>query len=115
MSSSDNDATGLLVGLVFAVVATVIALVLGVATLRSRDVAALPALPPAIAAPPAAAAAPAPAASSADRQALSDAASITVEYGVVKLYFASGKTELAPGAAGALADVVTGARGARCA
>ena len=38
----------------------------------------------------------------------SDAASIKVEGGVVKFYFGSGKSEVANGAAVALADVVTG-------
>ena len=42
-------------------------------------------------------------------QAVSDAASVKVEYGVVKFYFASGKADLAPGAVDALAGVVKGA------
>lgn len=42
-------------------------------------------------------------------QAASDAASVKVEYGVVKFYFASGKADLAPGAVDALAGVVKGA------
>ena len=42
-------------------------------------------------------------------QSVSDAASVKVEYGVVKFYFASGKADLAPGAVGALAGVVKGA------
>ncbi|MDO5690905.1 MAG: OmpA family protein [Pseudomonadota bacterium] len=40
--------------------------------------------------------------------AVGDGASIRVEDGVVKFYFASGSAELAPGAADALADVVKG-------
>ena len=39
-----------------------------------------------------------------------DAASIKVENGVVKFYFASGKSDLATGANAALADVVKGAQ-----
>ena len=42
--------------------------------------------------------------------AASDAASVKVENGVVKFYFASGKADLAAGAGDALADVVKGAK-----
>ena len=112
-SSSDDDQLGLVLGLVFALVALVIALVLG-AALHRRDTPALPALAGAAALPVMTApvpAAPAPAALPApSAQAMSDAASITVEYGVVKFYFASGKADLAPGAGAALVDVVRAAR-----
>lgn len=115
-SSSDDDQLGLVLGLVFALVALVIALVLG-AALQRRDAPALPALttPPSAAQLPVMAApmpaAPAPAVPPAPSpQAVSDAASITVEYGVVKFYFASGKADLAPGAGAALVDVVRAAR-----
>ena len=46
-------------------------------------------------------------------QAASDAASVKVEQGVVKFYFASGKADLAAGASEALADVVKGAQAGR--
>ena len=46
-------------------------------------------------------------------QAASDAASVTVEQGIVKFYFAPGKAELAPGAGQALAEVVKGAQSGR--
>lgn len=107
-SPSDDDQLGLVLGLVFALVALVIALVMGVA-LQRRGAPALPAMPSATALPVVAAPAPAevPALSA---QAVSDAASITVEYGVVKFYFASGKADLAPGASAALVDVVRAAR-----
>lgn len=115
-SSSDDDQLGLVLGLVFALIAFVIAVVIG-AALQRRDTPALSALttPPAAAELPVVAApmpvAPAPAALPApSAQAVSDAASITVEYGVVKFYFASGKTDLAPGAGAALVDVVRAAR-----
>ncbi len=113
MSPSDDDQPGFVLGIVFAIVAAVIALVLGVVLARKGDTASVPPSPPTSAAAivlPSGVAAPALAVSSPDRQAVSDAASITVEYGVVKLYFASGKTELALGAGAALADVVIGAR-----
>lgn len=45
-----------------------------------------------------------------DAQAASDAASVKVEQGVVKFYFASGKADLAAGASEALIDVVKGAQ-----
>lgn len=117
-SSSDDEQLGPVLGLVFAIIALVIALVIG-AALQRRGAPVLPALPavagaaalPVLAAPvpaaPASAAAPATAPSA---QAVSDAASITVEYGVVKFYFASGKADLAPGAGAALVDVVRAAR-----
>lgn len=68
-----------------------------------------PAAPAGAASAPAAAAAtaaPAPAAAAAPAEA--DAASIKVEGGVVKFYFASGKADLANGAAPALAEVISG-------
>ena len=43
-------------------------------------------------------------------QSASDGASVKVENGVVKFYFASGKTDLAAGANAALADVIKGAQ-----
>lgn len=46
-------------------------------------------------------------------QAASDAASVKVEQGIVKFYFASGKADLAAGASEALTDVVKGAQAGR--
>ncbi|GAB3470473.1 OmpA family protein [Polaromonas eurypsychrophila] len=107
-SQSDDEQQGWVLGLVFGLVSLLLALVLGLAI--SRVTAVRAGLPPAafIAAP---AAVPVSAALSA--QAVSDTASITVEYGVVKFYFASGQAELAAGAAEALVDVVKGARGGK--
>jgi outer membrane protein OmpA-like peptidoglycan-associated protein len=51
-----------------------------------------------------------PASAAAAAQAASDAASIQVEQGVVKFYFASGSAALAQGAGDALADMVKAAR-----
>lgn len=114
-SQSDDEQLGFVLGLVFAIVAGVIALAIAAALLRAGSgqpapapsVAALPAVAAPAPAAPASAAAPTPAQSA---QAASDAASITVEYGLVKFYFASGKAELAPGAGDALIDVVRAAR-----
>lgn len=55
----------------------------------------------------AAASAPAAAAPEAAPASGSDDASVVVENGVVKFYFASGKSDLAPGAVEALADAIT--------
>lgn len=56
----------------------------------------------------------APAEPSADAaQAALDAASVKVEKGIVKFYFASGKADLAPGASEVLADLVKGAQSGR--
>jgi outer membrane protein OmpA-like peptidoglycan-associated protein len=89
MFSQDDDNQGLVLGVVFALIALVIALVVGVGIYksdwRSAPVTAV------------AAAAPAPAA---------DGARVQVVDGVVKFYFASGKADLAAGANQALADAV---------
>lgn len=110
-SQSDDEQQGWVLGLVFGLIALVLALVLGLAISRVTPAPAAPA-PAAAVMPVAVVAAPAavPASAPLSAQALSDAASITVEYGVVKFYFASGKAELAAGAAEALVDVVKGAR-----
>jgi K(+)-stimulated pyrophosphate-energized sodium pump len=68
----------------------------------------VPLLPGATKAPVAAAPAPAVVAAPAAPVAAPEGAYIRTENGVVKFYFASGKTELAPGASTALADVVAG-------
>jgi outer membrane protein OmpA-like peptidoglycan-associated protein len=118
VSQSDDEQQGWVLGLVFGLIALVIAGVLGLA-LGHASV-SRGALPPPLPLAPAAAAVPVPAApatvpasAALVAQALSDAASITVEYGVVKFYFASGKSELAAGAADVLLDVVKGARGGK--
>ncbi|MBK9134648.1 MAG: sodium-translocating pyrophosphatase [Betaproteobacteria bacterium] len=67
---------------------------------KAPQAAAAPTAAPAVVAAPAAAAASA--------AALADGASIQVEGGVVKFYFASGKADVAAGAQQALADIVKG-------
>jgi outer membrane protein OmpA-like peptidoglycan-associated protein len=54
--------------------------------------------------------APASVSAAATAQAVADAASIEVEQGVVKFYFASGSADLAAGAGDALADMVKAAQ-----
>ncbi len=105
MFSQDDDNQGVALGVVFGVVALVIALVIGVgvyaknrAGLAKTPLAAATSMPtamPAVAAPAAAAA-----------QVNRDAASVVVENGVVKFYFASGKSALAAGGSEALGAIV---------
>lgn len=85
MSSQDDDNIGVVLGVIFGVIALVIALVVGISQYSVNQFAAKPA-----------AAAPAAA----------DGASVKVEGGVVKFYFASGKADLATGGNEALTDIV---------
>jgi outer membrane protein OmpA-like peptidoglycan-associated protein len=93
MFSQDDESTGIALGVVFGVIALVIGLVIGVA-IYTQNLAVPAAKAPTGAAAPAAASA--------------DGASIKVEGGVVKFYFATGKADLATGANEALADIVKG-------
>lgn len=113
---SDDEQLGLVLGLLAVVVIGVLALVMGAALYRPPVMAAPDGAPVPPAARPVnalapAAAAPAPTGLSA--QATSDAASVMVEYGVVKFYFASGSANLAGGAADALGDVTQAAKGGK--
>ena len=108
MSSQDDDGQqGLVLWVVFGLVALVIALVVGVSVYQRGKMNAAPKTAVATAA-----VAPAPAALPAadTAQNAADAASVKVENGVVKFYFASGKADLATGANEALADVIKGAK-----
>jgi outer membrane protein OmpA-like peptidoglycan-associated protein len=106
MFSQDDDNTGVALGVVFGVIALVVSLVIGMSiyqknkSARTANAAAVAAAP---AAPAAAVAAPAamPAA---------DGASVKVENGVVKFYFAPGKVELAQDGAKALTDILAAAK-----
>ena len=98
MLSQDDDNQRLVLGLVFGLIALVIALVIGVGIYKKNrfvSTAAKPVASAAAGAAPAAAVLVNP-----------DAASVIVDHGVVKFYFASGKSALAPGAADALGQVV---------
>ena len=97
MFSQDDDNQGLVLGVVFALTALVIALVIGVGIYKKNHFAPAPAARAGVAAVPAAVAGP---------LVNSDAASVIVENGVVKFYFASGKSALAAGGAEALGQVV---------
>jgi outer membrane protein OmpA-like peptidoglycan-associated protein len=92
-SSSDDDSQQrFALGLVFALIALVVASVVGTVVVK-RGMGGAKA--PAVAAAPAAAVA-------------DDGASVRVENGVVKFYFATGKADLAAGANEALGDIVKG-------
>ncbi len=97
MFSQDDDNQGLVLGVLFALIALVIALVIGVGIYKKNRF-ATPAAKPVAAASVGAA----PAAVLVNP----DAASVIVENGVVKFYFASGKSALAAGGADALGQVV---------
>lgn len=117
MSSQDEEQEGRIVAAVLiAALVLAIGLVVGVAVQKARSFGAKKAAPvaaavQATAAAPAAdahaaAATEAPAADAAAAAAVKDDASVVVENGVVKFYFASGKSDLAPGAAQALGDAI---------
>lgn len=117
-SQSNDEQQGWVLGLVVGLVVLVLALVLGVAVshINAAGLVSSPISPsrPAVAPPAVAATLPAtPGPTLLTAQAAADAASITVEYGVVKFYFASGRAELAAGAGDVLVDVVKGARGGK--
>ena len=102
MLSQDDDNQRLVLGLVFGLIALVIALVIGVGIYKKNRFVSTAAKPVATAAAPAAPVTSAAAAALVNP----DAASVIVDHGVVKFYFASGKSALAPGAADALGQVV---------
>jgi outer membrane protein OmpA-like peptidoglycan-associated protein len=100
MFSQDDDSHGWILGVVFGIVALVIALAVGLGIYQTN-------LKAKTASTAAAAAAPAAnTAAAAVVDAAADAASVKVENGVVKFFFASGKSEIAAGGNEALADVV---------
>lgn len=112
-SQDDDSQQRVALFLVFGLVAIVVAssLFFGVHKVRSFAKAGTAGAPAALVAGQVAPATSPASASVA--QAVSDAASIKVEQGVVKFYFASGKADLAAGASEAMADVVKGAQAGR--
>lgn len=105
MSQQDDDGQqGLVLWVVFGLVALVIALVVGVSVYQRGKMGAAPKTAVALTSPMSAAVV-----ANAAQNAM-DAATVKVENGVVKFYFASGKSDLALGANDALADVIKGAK-----
>ncbi|MDQ3060506.1 MAG: OmpA family protein [Pseudomonadota bacterium] len=107
-SQDDDSQQRVALFLIFGLVALVIASVLGFGVHTARKAPAA-AAPVALATEPAS---PQPASVN-EVQAASDAASVKVEQGLVKFYFASGKADLATGASEALAEMVHSAQAGR--
>lgn len=106
-SSSDDDSQQrFALGFLFALIALVISAVVG--TVVVKRVGGSAHSKPAVAATAGAASAAPAADAAAPAAAADDTASVRVENGVVKFYFATAKAELAAGANEALADVVKG-------
>ena len=100
MSSSDDDSQQrFALGFLFALIALVVATVVGVVVFK-RGIAHAPTAPKAGVVQAVEAAAPG--------VAVVEEATVVVEGGVVKFYFAVGKADLATGAKQALADVIKG-------
>jgi outer membrane protein OmpA-like peptidoglycan-associated protein len=110
MFSQDDAHQGAALVVIFGVVALLVATVIGGSVYRQRS--AVMKTAPAVSTPGAVRRVPANTSPGA-MQAASDAASVKVENGVVKFYFASGRADLAAGAAEALADVLKGAKAGR--
>ena len=111
MAAENDDNHGVVLGVLAGVIALVVALVGFVGIYKMKSTNAVPpasvALTPVTAAAPAAGGGAAPAAGAAVAQALAEAARVTVVDGVVKFYFASGKSDVAAGGNEALATVVS--------
>ncbi|AVO47999.1 hypothetical protein C6568_01025 [Melaminivora suipulveris] len=102
-SSDDDSQQRFALGFLFALIALVVSTVVGVVVYKRGIQRAPEAAPAAIVA-----AEPAPVAAAAPGVVVTDEASVVVEGGVIKFYFASGKADLAPGANEALAEVARG-------
>jgi outer membrane protein OmpA-like peptidoglycan-associated protein len=100
MFSQDDESTGVALGVVFGVIFLVISLVIGLA-IHQKNKSAKMAKAAVVATAPAATAA----AATGD-----EGASVKVENGVVKFYFAAGKAELAQDGAKALAEILAAAK-----
>lgn len=104
MFSQDDESTGVVMGVVFGVIALVISLIIGLAIYQKNKTAKAAKAGTAVVAVAGAAG------TGAAAQAAADAASVMVEGGIVKFFFASGKAELANDGATALKDVVAGVK-----
>lgn len=122
MVSQDDDSTGLVMGVIFGVIALVISLVIGVTIYQKNKTVKAPTATVAAAGSASGAAATAgvaPAGSAQDQSAAAmeaaariaaGSAAVMVEAGVVKFFFASGKSELPEGGPQALADIIASAK-----
>jgi outer membrane protein OmpA-like peptidoglycan-associated protein len=106
MSSQDDESTGVALGVVFGVIALVVSLVIGMSIYQKNKSAKMAKAATTAVAPVAAE----PAVAAPVAMAAADGASVKVENGVVKFYFAPGKAELAQDGAKALAEILAAAK-----
>jgi outer membrane protein OmpA-like peptidoglycan-associated protein len=109
MFSQDDESTGVALGVVFGVIALVISMVIGLGIYQKNKSAKM-AKAAAVAAAPAAPAAVAGVVAAPAAMPAADGASVKVEGGVVKFYFAPGKMELAQDGAKALTEILAAAK-----
>lgn len=104
MSSQDNDQDIRVVAVVLvATILLAVGMTLGIGISKTRTAAT----------PEAATSEPVEPAAASATAVLADDASVVVDSGVVKFYFASGKAELASGALAALSDAIAAAQGGK--
>jgi outer membrane protein OmpA-like peptidoglycan-associated protein len=117
MFSQDDDSHGWILGVVFGIVALVIALAIGMGiyqtNLKAKAVNASAAVSATSSVAVQAANTTAADVSAAGEAGSVDAASVKVDNGVVKFYFASGKSDVAAGGNEALAEVVKAIAGGK--
>ena len=117
MFSQDDDSHGWILGVVFGIVALVIALAVGLGiyqtNLKAKAANASATAGATSSAATQAANTPPTGNSDATGATATDAASVKVDNGVVKFYFASGKSEVAAGGNEALVDVVKAVAGGK--
>ncbi len=104
MFSQDDESSGVALGVVFGVIALVVSLVIGVSIYQKNKSTKMPKAAVVATAPVM------PAAVAAVAMPVADGASVKVENGVVKFYFAASKAELAQDGAKALAEVLAAAK-----
>jgi outer membrane protein OmpA-like peptidoglycan-associated protein len=112
MFAQDDDNHGVVLGVVAGVVAMVIALVIGVG-IYQKNRAGVASTPLAAAPAPVGMTTPTGAAPTAAAPVNRDAASVVVENGIVKFYFATGKSALAAGSSEALSEIVKAVAGGK--
>jgi outer membrane protein OmpA-like peptidoglycan-associated protein len=106
MFSQDDESSGVALAVVFGVIALVVSLVIGMSIYQKNKSAKMAKATATAALAPAAAAA----AVAAPMAMAADGASVKVENGVVKFYFAPGKVELAQDGAKALTEILAAAK-----
>jgi cytochrome c oxidase cbb3-type subunit III len=117
MGSQEDDSTGLVMGVIFGVIGLVLSLIIGLSIYQKNKTAKMQSASSvatgataAVGGNAAAGGAQAVGSSAAEAAALAAAgkASVAVDNGVVKFFFASGKFDLAAGGTQALSDIIAG-------